>query len=110
MATGTEVLNLNTIVAEYLASPEYQELKRMYSSADFRTELDTDLLNMTGSPTHIKKTLMNLLTNASEAVKGSGRVTLSTGNRYLDEPLRGYEDVRTGEYVMLTVSDNGSGM
>ena len=31
-------------------------------------------------------------------------------NQYLDEPLKGYEDVRTGEYVMLTVSDNGSGI
>ena len=31
-------------------------------------------------------------------------------NQYLDEPLRGYEDVVTGEYVMLTISDDGLGI
>ncbi|KKK97327.1 hypothetical protein LCGC14_2653860, partial [marine sediment metagenome] len=37
-------------------------------------------------------------------------VTISTMNRYLDEPLKGYEDVRRGEYTVLTVSDDGSGI
>jgi CheY-like chemotaxis protein len=31
-------------------------------------------------------------------------------NRYLDEPLKGYEEVSQGEYAMLTVLDNGSGI
>ena len=72
--------------------------------------MDPDLLNMSCSPTHIKKILMNLVANASEAIEGSGTVTISTTNRYLDEPLKGYEDVNTGEYVLLTVSDDGSGI
>jgi len=37
-------------------------------------------------------------------------VTISTFNRYLDEPLKGHDDVRTGEYVVLSVSDNGRGI
>ena len=110
VATGKEVLNLNTLIAEYLSSAEHQKLEKTRSFVDSKTEFDSDLLNMSGSPTHIKKVLMNLVTNASEAIEGSGTVTISTENRYLDEPLKGYEDVRTGEYVMLTVSDNGSGI
>ena len=43
-------------------------------------------------------------------MKARETVTVSTTNRYLDEPLKGYEDIRTGEYVMLTVSDDGSGI
>ena len=31
-------------------------------------------------------------------------------NQYLDEPFKGYEDVRIGEYVLLSVSDDGSGI
>jgi two-component system cell cycle sensor histidine kinase/response regulator CckA len=31
-------------------------------------------------------------------------------NRHVDRPLRGYDDVKTGEYVVLSVSDNGSGI
>ena len=53
---------------------------------------------------------MNLVTNASEAIESSGTVTISTMNQYLDEPLRGYEDVVTGEYVTLTISDDGLGI
>jgi len=110
VATGKEALNLNTLIAEYLASAEHQKLEKTHSFIDLRTELDPDLLNLSGSPTHIKKTLMNLVTNASEAIEGSGTVTISTANCYLDEPLKGYEEVRTGEYAMLTVSDDGSGI
>ena len=110
IATGKEVLNLNTIVTEYLRSAEYQKLEKTHSFVSCRTELDPDLLNMSASPTHIKKVLMNLVTNASEAIESSGTVIISTANRYLDEPLMGYEDVRMGEYSVLSVSDNGSGI
>ena len=110
VATGKEVLNLNSTVNEYLGSAEHQNLEKTHSFIDFKTELDPDLLNMMGSPTHIKKTLMNLIMNASEAIEGGGTVTISTTSRYLDEPLKGYEDVRTGEYAVLGVSDDGSGI
>ena len=53
---------------------------------------------------------MNLVRNASEAIEGGGTVTISTTSRYLDEPLKGYEDVRTGEYAVVGVSDDGSGI
>jgi len=110
VATGKEVLNLNTIVDEYLASPEYRELEKTRSFVILNTKPSPDLLNMSGSPIHIKKILMNLVTNASEAIEGSGTVTISTVNQYIDEPLKGYEDVYTGEYVVLRVSDNGFGI
>jgi len=53
---------------------------------------------------------MNLVSNASEAIEGSGIVTISTMNRYVARPLREYDDVNTGEYVVLSVSDDGSGI
>jgi len=110
VATGKETLNLNTIVTEYLESPESQTLEKTHSFVNLETELDPDLLNMSGSPIHIKKILMNLVINASEAIEGTGTVTISTMNRYLDDPLKGYTSIRTGEYSVLTVSDDGSGI
>jgi CheY-like chemotaxis protein len=53
---------------------------------------------------------MNLVSNASEAVEGSGNVTISTFNRYVDRPLKGYDDINIGEYAILSVSDDGSGI
>ena len=110
VATAKEVRNLNVIIEEYLGSVEHRKLAAMRPSVIFKTELDSDLLNVSCSPTHMKKSLMNLVTNASEAIEGSGTVTISTANRYLDEPLKGYEDVLTGEYVIMTVSDDGLGI
>ena len=104
------LLYLNTMIEEYMDSADQHKLERIKPLSTYRTELDSELLNITCSASHVKKILMNLVTNASEAIEGSGGVTISTKNQYLDEPLKGYEDVRSGEYVMLTVSDEGSGI
>jgi len=75
-----------------------------------KTNLAQDLLNISGSHVHIGKVVMNLVSNASEAIKGSGNVTISTLNRYVDIPLKGYDDIGVGEYAVLAVSDDGSGI
>ena len=110
VATGNEALNLNAMVEEYISSAEHQKLEKIHPLSTFKTDLDSELLNITGSASHVKKVLMNLIVNASEAIEGKGTVTVSTMNRYLDEPLKGYEDVRIGEYVLLSISDDGSGI
>jgi CheY-like chemotaxis protein len=53
---------------------------------------------------------MNLVSNAAEAIPNNGTVTISTANRYLEVPLKGYDDIDVGEYVVLTVLDNGPGV
>ena len=105
-----EVRNLNVIIEEYLDSVEHQNLVSSLPLVTFRTQLDSDLLNVSCSPTHLKKCLMNLVTNATEAIENSGTVTIFTKNRYLDEPLKGYQDIRIGEYVVLSVTDDGLGI
>jgi PAS domain S-box-containing protein len=110
VATEKKGLNLNSIVSEYLESLEFRKLEKNHAFVQFSTDLAPDLLNMSGSPIHMKKVLMNLVINASEAIEGGGTVGISTLNRYLEEPFKGYEDVCKGEYVVLTVSDDGSGI
>jgi PAS domain S-box-containing protein len=110
VAIGKVVLNLNIVVQDYLGSVEHRKLETIRPSVVFRTKLAPDLLNMNGSSIHLHKTLMNLVINASEAIEGTGTVTISTKSRYLDEPLKGYENVRRGEYAVLSVSDDGSGI
>jgi len=76
----------------------------------FVTELASDLMNIKGSTVHLKKTVMNLIINAAEAQPQEGVVTISTCNEYVDRPVRGYEDVQEGDYVVLSVSDQGDGI
>jgi nitrogen-specific signal transduction histidine kinase len=110
VATSKEPLNINDLVSEYLISPELKKLKQSYPEVAFKTNLDPHLFNINGSQVHILKVIMNLMTNAAESIKDSGNVSISTMNRYIDKPLRGYDDVDVGEYVVLSVSDNGSGI
>ena len=110
VAITNEPLNLNELIEEYLCSPEHNELEQLYSTASFKTRLDSDLLNISGSETHLRKVIMNVVSNAAEALNGSGNVVISTMNRYVDRPIRGYSDVKEGEYVVFTVSDDGPGI
>ena len=63
-----------------------------------------------GSPVHISKTVMNLISNAAEAMPDGGSVMVSTKNRYVDSPMKRYAHVDEGEYAVLTVSDTGIGI
>jgi len=110
VATMKEPLNLNDIVREYLQSPEFHKFKEHHPAVTIKTNLDNDLFNVAGSLAHIRKMVMNLVSNAAEAIEGSGNVAISTVNRYVDKPLKGYDDVKTGEYAVLAVSDDGSGI
>ena len=110
MATTKKPLNLNSIVNEYLKSPEFQKLQHYHPDVTVNTNLDTSIFNINGSSIHIRKVIMNLVSNASEAIDGIGHVTISSTNCYLDRPLKAYDDVRIGEYAMLSISDDGTGI
>jgi PAS domain S-box-containing protein len=109
----TEVVSLNDIVVDFFNSPEYEKLKSFYPGVHIETHPAKKSCNMHGSPIRLSKMLLNLFTNAMESVheKKEGKVTVSTGNRYVNRPVKGYDhDVPVGEYVVLTVADNGAGM
>jgi signal transduction histidine kinase/ActR/RegA family two-component response regulator/HAMP domain-containing protein len=105
-----EIVNLNDIITAYLYSPEYKKMKLFHPNILVTTDLDEDLLNIMGSPVHLSKTVMNLVSNAAEAMPNGGKVTISTENRYFDGNINGFDDVKSGAYVAFTVSDTGVGI
>ena len=105
----TEVLSLNNLISDYLGGPELESLKFYHPDVHIETKLDPDLLNIYGSPVHLSKTIMNLVSNAVEAIKNNGRIRM-TRNIYIDRPMRGYDRVQKGSYALLTVSDTGVGI
>ena len=110
VATTKEPMNLNAVVRDYLNSPEFEKLRQVHASIKIETRLDGNLLNIHGSQVHIRKALMNLVTNAAEAIENIGTITVSTTSRYVDQPFQGYDDFKEGEYAVLSITDDGSGI
>lgn len=108
--SNAEILNLNSAIADYLKSPEYRNIRNAHPGISVVENLSQDIMNVKGSRVHILKVLMNLVNNAVEAMPGGGRIGLSTGNIYLDTVLDAYEEIPEGEYVRLSVVDEGVGI
>ena len=106
----TEVMNLNRLVEQYLNSPENHKILEYHPGVRVETHLQPKIFNILGSPVHLSKTIMNLVSNAAEAMPSGGVIRITTENLYIDHPIKGYDTVEEGDYVKLTVSDNGVGI
>ncbi|PKN64970.1 MAG: hypothetical protein CVU57_12660 [Deltaproteobacteria bacterium HGW-Deltaproteobacteria-15] len=105
-----EILQLNRLILDYLKSAEFFSLQQEHPGVKVETMLSEELFNIAGSPIHLFKSIMNMVNNAAEAIEKDGVIRISTENRYVDRPIRGYDDVEEGDYVVLTVSDTGVGI
>ena len=101
-----QVFDLGAVVADM------DKMLRRLIPADiaFRAHLAPDLGAVLADPGQIEQVIMNLAVNACDAMPGGGTLTIETANLELgpghDEKLPG----SPGRYVMLTVSDTGTGM
>lgn len=109
-AIEKKVINLNRVITNYVSSPEHKKLLMFHPRVKVETQLDAQLQNIKGSSLHFGKAVMNLVSNAAEAIQDEGKVVVSTANRYLDRAVNGYSTIPEGEYVVLTVEDNGPGI
>ncbi|MBI9085589.1 MAG: response regulator [Desulfobacterales bacterium] len=108
--TTKAVVNLNRIVEEYLKSPEFEKSVSFHDGVRIETDLGGKLMNTSAVPVHLANVVMNLVTNALEAMPDGGQMRITTENRYLDTPLNGYDQVAEGDYAVLSVKDTGIGM
>ncbi len=102
-----QVCSLNTLVAEY-----ENVLRRLVrEDIDLRLELTPSLWACRVDASQIEQILLNLASNAVDAMDGPGVLTIETQNVRLDQAYADqHPGVEPGEYVMLAVSDTGVGM
>lgn len=78
---------------------------------EIETVVAGGLWNSLVDPTQVENAVLNLAINARDAMESGGKLTIEVGNAYLDdEYARTHSEVTAGQYVMLAVTDTGSGM
>lgn len=102
-----QAININTIADEV-----YKMIERTISKEIIlEKRLAEDIYTIDGDPSQITHVIMNLCVNAKEAIPDSGTIIVETGNITIDNTTaKRYPNVHPGEYVVLSISDSGSGI
>ena len=102
-----KVIGLNSVVAEM-----EKMLRRLIGEdIELRTVLRAELGSIKADPGQIEQVIMNLAVNARDAMPDGGTLTIETQRVDLDEEYaRQHVSVKSGPYIMMAVSDTGSGM
>jgi signal transduction histidine kinase len=101
------VLNLSEVV-----SGMEKMLRRLIDeNIELTFALGKDIGRIKADPGHVGQVLMNLVVNARDAMPNGGKISVATSNATLDENYaRTHTSAIPGDYVMLRVSDTGTGM
>lgn len=102
-----EPVNLNKLVAGMSDLLHHS----LGGEARVETVLAAGLWPTHVDPNQLENVVLNLALNARDAMPGGGRITIETGNAHLDgRYVKSHLGVPAGQYVLVAVSDTGSGM
>ncbi len=103
-------VNLNEIINIFLNSPECSKILSFHPNVHIKAALSEEIKLISGSSVHLSKTIMNLVSNAAEAMPNGGEVQITTSNIYVDGSTIGNSGNPDGDYVLLEIADNGMGI
>ncbi len=85
--------------------------RTLRENIEVRVNLDPHLLHAYADPAQLESAALNLALNAQDAMPEGGTLSISTEDAVLDQGYQeGHPEVLPGRYVLITVTDNGTGM
>lgn len=106
-ALEPKVINLSRLVREM----EDMMRRAIGEAIEIESVVSGGLWNTLIDPVQVENALLNLAINSRDAMNGQGKLTIELANAHLDdEYARIHDEVSAGQYVMLAVSDTGSGI
>jgi PAS domain S-box-containing protein len=107
-----QVLQMRAVSVNAVVTDVEKMLRRLIGEdISLTTNLDGDLALIHADPGQLEQVLINLAVNARDAMPSGGSLTISTDNVELtDEHSERHLGAESGKYVMLAVTDTGSGM
>ncbi|MBI5103046.1 MAG: PAS domain S-box protein [Nitrospirae bacterium] len=106
-----QVINLKLVNINEILADMRKILGRIIGEdIELRVNPSADDLIVKADKSQIEQVLLNLATNARDAMPRGGVLTISTKNVHIDNALLQSQQEATGRYALITVSDTGSGM
>lgn len=110
-ARGVEGRHISINVKHLLTEVEQIIQQTFLKSIEICTDIPADLWLISADVTQLHQVLMNLCVNARDAMPHGGTLMLSAENFYIDEAFaRKHLDANVGSYVVITISDTGTGI
>lgn len=103
----SKAVQMNTLV---LSMGELLQ-RSLNESIQLEMRLDENLWVAEADPNQLESALLNLVINARDAMPDGGKLVVETSNQVLHRDFtEAYSNLEPGDYVMLSVTDNGCGM
>jgi signal transduction histidine kinase/CheY-like chemotaxis protein len=101
------ILNINQIVS----NTEKMLRRLIKENIEFSVVLEPNLDRVNADPGQIEQVILNLVVNARDALPNGGKLRIATSNVRIDnDPSHSGAGVRRGDFVLLEVTDTGTGM
>lgn len=101
-----DIVNINNCITETISLLQ----RTLGSGIEINVHADENLWPVQIDPTQFENVLINLAINARDAMNSEGRLTIETHNVFSDEAYSWTSGLEPGAYVLVAMSDTGSGM
>lgn len=98
--------NVNALIADM----EEMMRRSLGESCDIELVRGAGIWKAIVDPNELENAILNLAINARDAMPGGGKLTIETGNSSIDADYASINEMAAGQYVMIAVSDTGTGM